>query len=641
MKSMRRGWLIFVAVILSSSGSAPAFGQSDAEVSHLLQSIGPDSGNLEHVSEELARIGKPAVPALLGALSHRDAIVRVAASSAFSEMGPVDGRILPALVAAMGRLPAPTDGDIPFITQESSALISAIKSMGRDAMALLVATLDHERPFTRATAALALATLAGYPDIQRAGSGRPDRRPSYPLAREAIARLIQCLDDDDGAVRFGAVAALLTIEPGNEQAEAVIDALVARFSDPIENVVDMSVEGITRFGPKSAVAVRPLMEVFRAKGPSIGVAAEALGALGPIAEPAVPMLIEASRDEEPAVRRQAIHALGLIGPQVQGVELALQAAMADIDYYVRSETSEALARIGQREVPDLIKAMGSPNCLIRSSAADALRRIGPEASSAAPALVSCLRDDDEVMPDEMGLPLITLALQAIGAPAVPSLSEALGHEDRRIRLRAVEVLARIGPPGFSAADRLSDLAARDPDPEVRRYAAFASAALRPNSPQNVAFLAEVYGAELREADTRFHQMVRVNAGSLGASGTKEALTALIEILKRLDVNDRSGHHTVEWAFLHAGPRAIPILIDGLGRGELHDSLVVIFQGIGPPSVPSLLVALFSDAAARREGARKCLRAIMNYGAAYRYGSSLLRPVASGGDGPPLILRPIR
>jgi HEAT repeat protein len=61
------------------------------------------------------------------------------------------------------------------------------------------------------------------------------------------------------------------------------------------------------------------------------------------------------------------------------------------------------------------------------------------------------------------------ALARIGAPAVPEMINTLRHPDPRMRLRAVEVLGRIGP---DASDAVSALVAvlDDEDPQVRKAA---------------------------------------------------------------------------------------------------------------------------------------------------------------------------
>jgi hypothetical protein len=62
------------------------------------------------------------------------------------------------------------------------------------------------------------------------------------------------------------------------------------------------------------------------------------------------------------------------------------------------------------------------------------------------------------------------ALGRIGAAAVPALVRELTNPDAGVRLKAVEVLGRIGPEAASAAPEVTQLL-DDPDPAVRKAAA--------------------------------------------------------------------------------------------------------------------------------------------------------------------------
>lgn len=96
-------------------------------------------------------------------------------------------------------------------------------------------------------------------------------------------------------------------------------------------------------------------------------AADALGRIGP---PAVPDLIQALRNRDPAVRKQA---------------------------------AEVLARMGsdaQPAVPDLIRLLDDEDESIRKEAARTLGRIGPAAAAAVPALMRTLLQPDPLPPDD-------------------------------------------------------------------------------------------------------------------------------------------------------------------------------------------------------------------------------------------------
>jgi HEAT repeat protein len=65
---------------------------------------------------------------------------------------------------------------------------------------------------------------------------------------------------------------------------------------------------------------------------------------------------------------------------------------------VREYATRALGRIGRaaaQAVPDLVRALASPDWGLRSEAARALGRIGPAAKAAVPALSAALEDEHE------------------------------------------------------------------------------------------------------------------------------------------------------------------------------------------------------------------------------------------------------
>ena len=145
------------------------------------------------------------------------------------------------------------------------------------------------------------------------------------------------------------------------------------------------------------------------------------------------MLIAAARDKQAEVRENAVFALGLIGPKVDGVLPIVRAAMGDSDDRVRNRASSALAALDGPEIAGLIASLRGRDPRAQQSAAEALLEMGPKASPAVPALMAHLADDHEGV-----LSYAMMALSAIGAPAVPALVESLGHVNPRRRLGAAE-----------------------------------------------------------------------------------------------------------------------------------------------------------------------------------------------------------
>src|SRR5206468_3411275 len=93
----------------------------------------------------------------------------------------------------------------------------------------------------------------------------------------------------------------------------------------------------------------------------------------------------------------------------------------------------ALEGIGKRAIHALIQALGSQSPYVRSAAAEAVLRIGPEAKAAGPALLDLLKDkDDDVRQSALG------ALKEIGATEAfaPALKPLLEDENPTVRRKA-------------------------------------------------------------------------------------------------------------------------------------------------------------------------------------------------------------
>lgn len=119
------------------------------------------------------------------------------------------------------------------------------------------------------------------------------------------------------------------------------------------------------------------------------VAAEALGNLGPEAEPAVPQLISAAKDADPEVAYLAGQALARVGtPEAQRAVRkvtvpALVKRLRHEDYTERSDAAMSLGELGllaESAVFDLQKLFLEPMSEPALHAARALRSIGSEKS---------------------------------------------------------------------------------------------------------------------------------------------------------------------------------------------------------------------------------------------------------------------
>jgi HEAT repeat protein len=168
-------------------------------------------------------------------------------------------------------------------------------------------------------------------------------------------------------------------------------------------------------------------------------------------------------------RRQAIFALGAIGPKAGEGVPALSAIMTDDpDRQMRSEAALALYKMApasQAAVPALSRALQDEGPLVRMYAALALFQLREQARPAVPALIQGLKDDANntflrgfsMTVREMMVQ--TLARASAGtADAVPALTEALeSAKTDNLRVTAVRALGEVGPAARSAAPALEAL----------------------------------------------------------------------------------------------------------------------------------------------------------------------------------------
>jgi HEAT repeat protein len=141
-------------------------------------------------------------------------------------------------------------------------------------------------------------------------------------------------------------------------------------------------------------------------------AAVALSFMGP---KALPHLEEATRSDDPAVRREALRSIGKLRFRAPlhsaDVLPLLLEAMTDPDEGVRAVGATYLGIMHEdppRSVPLLTKALEDPDLAVRRAAAGALGSFGAEAASALPALRKAASDPDPDLAREAGRSIVAI-----------------------------------------------------------------------------------------------------------------------------------------------------------------------------------------------------------------------------------------
>ncbi|KST63824.1 HEAT repeat domain-containing protein [Mastigocoleus testarum] len=179
---------------------------------------------------------------------------------------------------------------------------------------------------------------------------------------------------------------------------------------------------------------------------------ESLAGLG---SSAVPDLMNALQDKDPAIRKSAAIALGKIGKDANAAVPALKKVLDDKDFQVRSSAMQALSSIDRKViVPFLISELSTGEAWERYSATHALRTFGKEAVAAVPALIKTIKEDEDSW-------VRTSAASALGTigkdahTAIPILIKSLEDGNETVRYGAAYALGNIGESFYEHINQLS------------------------------------------------------------------------------------------------------------------------------------------------------------------------------------------
>jgi len=156
--------------------------------------------------------------------------------------------------------------------------------------------------------------------------------------------------------------------------------------------------------------------------------------------------------------------------------LELIEALNSPDIHVRASAIQALTKRGPEASPAVPKlAQFLNDRALCWDAAKALAAIGPDAKPAIPALVDAIKREQGVRsgvghdgPSTSSW-LAAKALTSIGPASLPALITLLSHEDRYVRMSAINAIGNMGPQSKSAVAALGEVA-NEEDESVRQAA---------------------------------------------------------------------------------------------------------------------------------------------------------------------------
>lgn len=539
---------------------------------------------IDHIAA-LGQKAKSALPQLLTAARDADPRTRWHAARALGLIGEDSISAVPVLVDLLG------DSD-PIVVTQAAAAIGMVKADdGRTdtppqdvaiyaaAVAPLMKTAVHADPRARRAAMNALQRLV------------PDPAQLAPLFCDQLA-------DSEPAVVMPALHTL------GDMDAAAVPFLLEALKEPKSRY--WATVALAEIGPEAAAAVEPLAQLATAGELDERMQATlALAAIGPAADAAVPELVKSLECDEELLRNAAAFALGRIASPAADAPLEKVAAgpndfLATIAAWARAQIYPQDAALAGAAVARLKKGLESDAPGARKASVSGLSDLAAITAAAVRedlvgTFVKLLHDADADVGTAAGAALVRLQGDAVDAVRA-TLADA------GTRLRALEVLAAIGPAARAAVPELTALLA-DADPLVRSEAAVALAAIGADAAPAVSALEKLLG-DAAPADARYAATYAL--GRIGAAA-KPVVPRLLELSKS---SDEIMATVATWATLKIEPQdaalveaAIPLLRKALrGQNEMARLEAAVALGdIGPQASSAIpILELVSEEDASRQ-----------------------------------------
>jgi HEAT repeat protein len=491
-----------ILAALTKTGVAP-----DKAAPLLLKAIRSDNAELHHAALNALLTSRAtersAIGSLTGQLSSKDPAARQQAAQLLGRIGPAAVDAVPALVkaaqaetaeaaftTALAEIGTPA---LPTLMQALSQkggdrkwVFRALNEMGAPALTGLAEALHSPTPTVRAGAASALdgMPLEKHPAVKTLLDLTGDKDPQVRAASlrtlagvrsdrpAVIPKLEAALNDPDAAVRKAAAIGL-----ANAGAVEKVGAqgLIAMLSEPDPNTRKAAVQSLGTLGEKAKPALPELVKLLQ--DPEMApLAAETLGHLGDAATGAVPGLIAFAKNGGASARSVTFPALGAIGPAAAPALPLLYESLNGADQELALPAMHAIARVESDDklIPLLTQIITTQRSgRVRRAVCEEYKRLGDRskpAQAAIPTLITMLE-----IPTERSESL--QALRAIQPTDLNVLQPLLDHKEPTVRGYACDALAKLGPQAAPALEKIRDVSQHDKEDKVRQRAKSALAAI--------------------------------------------------------------------------------------------------------------------------------------------------------------------
>jgi HEAT repeat protein len=421
----------------------------------------------------------------------------------------------------------------------------------------------------------------------------------------AMPALIECVVDRNRDMRNESIRALKQIDPNWLTSAAALSAiplfiekLGRRSPNEVHNVAKLALssiggpavpelirtlsssgddqqqglvaETLGRIGSDAASAVSPLNQALSSEHLHVRrLAAEALGQLGQAAEPAVTKLLQTLTDESLGVRGVAAKSLAQIESAFEVAAPAVFRLLANKFDELRNDAVEALAAMGPGTVPMIVELLEAPN--IENLLQGRLEQLEQDLKNYQEWVKRRHPNKGELLTQD--------EFNSIKISERWLLEEISSEFDQTVRLAAIEVLAKIGPPAQEAEPTLLTLLT-DERLELRAASAKALAEIRPET-------SAALNALMQTLLDRQESVRSAAVGALDAIEPEWRVTPMADqMMDTLIDGMKQGNSTAGAPLVRFGPVAAPKLI-GLLRDES--------RSVRQPAV-ELLGQIGSDAA---------------------------------------------
>lgn len=487
---------------------------------------------------------------------------------------------LPLVIVVMGKEPGPLDDS--FRETENQVLAALGDKLDLTAMSLFKA--DES---LREIVVLGLLEKVKGNNTEISESAAKALGAMGPDAKSAIPELVNQMAHPSQKVKNASAEAL-----GRIGGDGVTNLIAALQSDN-KNHQALGALAFKQMRNGTPETVRAIIPLLKSQDSMVrSCACRALGNFGSVSKDAVFALREALKDEESKVRCEVLYAIREIGPDAKDAIPDLIAKLSDADMGVREQAAIGLQKFGADAVPLLVQATKDENIDIAMSSVQLLGTIKPVEESTIRAMAEAMENKDSGVRFMAANTLGEQGTEAAKA-SFPALAATMKDPTKEVRYAAYRSLEKLqpgpevlipammkayevdkGPAGdfrVTLVDALANTGKKDPEfisffiqallddsKDVRFHALRALELVQPDPRRLASGLVESYRKE-KDSQGDYRQTVIDHLGELGVK-TPEVMAVLLSALKEDPAKDTrlSGFTALQ----KMGVDAVPYLIEG-------------------------------------------------------------------------------